>query len=186
MLGKNCIGCRGEKTGNDNSYCKNCKKEKSRVWREENKDYYKKYYAQNKGKIDEYRKEYEVMNPEKHLNASRVYLFKNPTYVKIWKENNKEKLRMYSRKREALKRGNGHSPYTESQVLLAYGTLCNECGQSIDMLSPRQTGIEGWKNGLQIDHLIPISKGGPDTLDNVRPTHGICNLQKLNKLTEKG
>ena len=48
------------------------------------------------------------------------------------------------------------------------------------MNAPRQTGLDGWENGLQIDHLIPISKGGPDTLINVRPTHGLCNLRKLN------
>jgi hypothetical protein len=23
-----------------------------------------------------------------------------------------------------------------------------------------------------------LSKGGPDTLENVRPTHGVCNLTK--------
>jgi 5-methylcytosine-specific restriction endonuclease McrA len=180
MSDKVCIKCSGTKTGNDNSYCKSCKKEKSRSWREANKNYYRKYYLKNKQKIDEYQKKYNEMNPEKHLESSRLYAKNNPGYVKSWKIKNKEKLREYSRKREALRRGNEHKPYTEQDVLLVYGTSCNECNLPIDMLSPRQTGLAGWENGLQIDHFIPISKGGPDTLENVRPTHGLCNLRKLN------
>jgi len=31
---------------------------------------------------------------------------------------------------------------------------------------------------LHIDHLVPLAKGGSDTLENVRPAHGICNLRK--------
>ena len=180
MSEKLCIKCSGEKTGNNNSYCKTCKSENSRAWRAANKDYYKNYYLNNKEKIDEYQKIYKEENPEKHLEASRQYSKKNPEYLKVWKSKNKEKLRSYSRKREALKLGNGHSPYTENQVLSIYGTICNECNLQIDMNAPRQTGLKGWENGLQIDHLIPISKGGPDILENVRPTHGLCNLRKLN------
>jgi hypothetical protein len=180
MLEKLCIKCSGIKTGNDNSYCKSCKKENSKAWRAANKDYYKRYYLKNKEKIDQYQKIYHETNPEKHLEASRLYTKNNPEYVKFWKVNNKEKLRQYNRKREALKRGNGHESYAEQDVLLIYGTSCNECKLPIDMLAPRQTGVDGWENGLQIDHLIPISKGGPDTLKNVRPTHGLCNLRKLN------
>jgi 5-methylcytosine-specific restriction endonuclease McrA len=45
---------------------------------------------------------------------------------------------------------------------------------------PRQTGLKGWENGLQLNHFIPISKGGPDILENIRTIHGLCNLCKLN------
>jgi len=39
--------------------------------------------------------------------------------------------------------------------------------------------------GLQIDHVIPIVKGGPDTLNNVRPAHGLCNIKKKDKTEGK-
>jgi len=29
-----------------------------------------------------------------------------------------------------------------------------------------------------VDHIVPISKGGNDTIENVRPSHGLCNLRK--------
>jgi 5-methylcytosine-specific restriction endonuclease McrA len=65
--------------------------------------------------------------------------------------------------------------YSDTQVLEVYGTDCHICNLPIDLTAPRQCGKEGWEKGLQIDHLFPLSKGGSDTLDNVRPAHGYCN-----------
>ena len=68
--------------------------------------------------------------------------------------------------------------YTETEVLERYGTVCHICNTEIDMNSPRGTGKPGWEKGLQIDHVIPLSKGGDHTIENVRPSHGHCNLTK--------
>lgn len=110
-----------------------------------------------------------------------------------WIERNREKQREYNRKfhannpdytaersrrRRAMERGSRVEHYTVEIVLAKYGTDCHICNMQIDLLAPRSTAKEGWEGGLHIDHLIPISKGGPDTLDNVRPSHGICNIKK--------
>lgn len=71
-----------------------------------------------------------------------------------------------------------YRPYKKSDVTDKYGTNCNQCGEPIDMDAPRKVGIEGWEKGLHIDHVIPLSKGGDDTIENVRPTHGYCNIVK--------
>jgi 5-methylcytosine-specific restriction endonuclease McrA len=41
------------------------------------------------------------------------------------------------------------------------------------------------KQGLTLDHVIPLSKGGTDTMDNLRPAHWLCNIKKSNKLPEE-
>lgn len=46
------------------------------------------------------------------------------------------------------------------------------------MTAPRRTNIKGFEFGLHIDHVIPLVKGGSHTLENVRPSHAICNLKK--------
>jgi 5-methylcytosine-specific restriction endonuclease McrA len=56
------------------------------------------------------------------------------------------------------------------------------CNTAVDLNAPRKSGIPGWEKGLHIDHFIPVSKGGPDTLNNVRPTHGLCNIRKHAKV----
>ena len=49
------------------------------------------------------------------------------------------------------------------------------------MFAPRTTRIKGWEFGLHIEHVIDIALGGPDSIDNVRASHGICNLRKNRK-----
>ena len=142
------------------SSCKSCRTEQSKkIILEYSKDrlrnYKKKYRENNRESIRAGHSVYKKANPEKNCNQARVY--------------------------QARKLGNGHSPYTEQQVLKTYGTNCNICNISIDLNAARQVGKPGWQKGLHIDHLIPISKNGPDTLENVRPTHGLCNITKNNK-----
>lgn len=104
---------------------------------------------------------------------------KNPNYKKDYHKNNPEQTRKDSRRRRARKRKVIIELYTESQVLELYGTNCHLCNYSINLTAPKRQGkSEGWEYGLHIDHIIPISKGGSDTLDNVRPAHALCNLKK--------
>lgn len=101
---------------------------------------------------------------------------------KRWvKENpvkHKELIRKHSHIRRARLLGNESEPYTEQEVLELYGTDCHICNEPIDLQANRRAGQDGWEKGLHIDHVIPILKGGPDTLENVRPSHGLCNISK--------
>jgi hypothetical protein len=89
-----------------------------------------------------------------------------------------DKVRESSRKRRAKKLDNGHEPYTELEVLEKYGSSCYLCNNPINLLATRKSGSSGWQYSLHIEHVIDIALGGPDTLENVRPAHGICNLKK--------
>lgn len=101
-------------------------------------------------------------------------------------QKNKDKLnenkRAARRRRKARLKNNLFEKYSESQVLNLYGNFCHLCNKKINLNAPRKTGQIGWELSLHIDHVIPISKGGPDILDNVRPSHGICNVRKNDKL----
>jgi 5-methylcytosine-specific restriction endonuclease McrA len=68
--------------------------------------------------------------------------------------------------------------YSDQDVLNLYGTDCHICNEPIDLNAQRQCGKEGWERALHIDHVIPLSKGGADTLENVKPSHGYCNIVK--------
>lgn len=136
----------------------------------------KRYYRENKDKVRAGIKDWEARNPDKVLEYSRN-----------WYQANIEKARADSlrtaHRRNAKKRNTRTEPYTEIQVLEMYGTDCNICSKPIDFTAPRRSSANSnWQQGLHIDHLIPISKGGTDTLDNVRPTHALCNLKKADKL----
>lgn len=113
-------------------------------------------------------------NPE--VYARQKYRKKNdPVYSASYKESQ----RKYTSKRRAILSNSEHAPYVLEDVLREYGTNCHLCLEAIDLDAPRAAGRgRGWERGLQIDHLVPLKDGGPDSLENVRPTHALCNLSK--------
>ena len=137
-----------------------------------------------------YIRAYKQKNKEHILQKQRLYVEANRQKVaeqkKQWKLDNPDKNLEHNRKAERARRARLKNSitisYTESQVISTYGTNCNICGLDIDFNATRQVGKSGWQMGLHIDHLIPIAKGGSDTLENVRPTHGLCNLRKCANL----
>jgi 5-methylcytosine-specific restriction endonuclease McrA len=110
-----------------------------------------------------------------HANACQRNLRKdNPRFLEL---NNAT-----SRRRRARIRNQGFEFFTETDVLNAYGSDCHLCSKPIDLAAPRRATFgTNWEKGLHIDHIIPIAKGGPDILDNVRPAHAVCNLSKGTK-----
>lgn len=69
---------------------------------------------------------------------------------------------------------------SHEQVVREYGSDCHICREPIDLNLPRTS-----KLGLTVDHLIPLSRGGTDTMPNLRPAHWGCNIKKSNKLMEE-
>jgi 5-methylcytosine-specific restriction endonuclease McrA len=154
--------------------------------REENREatiaYNLKYYQENKEALNAYNRDYYAENKEAVLASARDYHTKNKearnSYGREYKKNNPHVGSEAKRRRQARKLNNGVEKYTELQVLETYGTDCHICSGPVDLNNSRRVGHPGWETGLHIDHVIPISKGGPDVLDNVRPSHGQCNLKK--------
>ena len=99
-----------------------------------------------------------------------------------YRARNLEAVQARERSKNRRRRASITNDYNELQVIATYGINCYLCDLEIDFMAPRKCGIPGWENGLHIDHLVPVSRGGSDTLENVRPTHGLCNLVKYNSV----
>lgn len=127
-------------------------------------------------------------HPEAKRASYAKWLSSNPGRNKEcqarYRARNPNKTREAQRRSRARNEGRVWEVYTEDQVLELYGTNCYICGEPIDMSAPRKAGTEGWERGLHLDHVVPESKGGPDTIENVKPTHGLCNILKHDKLLE--
>jgi len=109
----------------------------------------------------------------------------NPEYFRIKnkKNENVEKKRARWRKRQTIKNNGLVEKYIDSDVIALYGNICHICNKEIDLFASRRSGIgTNWQNGLHMDHVIPIVMGGSDTLQNVRPSHAICNIKKGRRL----
>jgi 5-methylcytosine-specific restriction endonuclease McrA len=161
--------------------CKLCCNKATNEGRRKNPEKYRKqnleYYYANKDELNEYRR---AKWPEVYEQTKEYRLAQRKAHMKA----HPEKVREMARKRRAKKRANGWEKYTEAQVLEMHGAVCHICGGEIDLTLNRKIGNEGWEMSLHIDHVIPISKGGPDKLSNVKPSHGKCNLKKRATLLE--
>jgi 5-methylcytosine-specific restriction endonuclease McrA len=144
------------------------------------------YYEANREEISARRRKSYEENSEEQLRKQ-----------KVWRDTNKDAINKTNReryandpefkaaaeragmKRRALKLNAPSEDFSTVDVLAKWGIDCHLCMEPIDMDAPRRGGSgEGWERGLQLDHVIALSNGGSHTLDNVKPSHGICNLRK--------
>ena len=130
-----------------------------------------------------YNSEYFKQNKKSILISHRNYYKQNQEKMQKWRRDYHKKYPEVSRRNKIARKNRENSKYrlyTDLEVLNTYGTDCHLCLKPIDLTAPRRTGKVGWQKGLHIDHLVPISLGGLDTIENVRPAHGSCNLHKYN------
>jgi len=143
-------------------------------------------YQNNIIKERERSKKYRENNLEKEIKRRKEYYIKNKEIIKEkrdkYRKENPESIKNFNNARRAHKKGSKHEKYSIDEILTLYGNNCYICDLPIDLEKPRKVGVFGWEEGLHIDHVIPISKGGDDTIDNVRPTHGKCNISKGSSL----
>lgn len=181
---KSCNPCQIAKKAYDRSIYEANKEKKSKqtkAWKLANAEYDKEikknWYLENKEKTQLKARKWYLANRELTIQRASDWVKENP-------EKSKASQRRVAHRRRVRKINGVSSPYTESQVLELYGTNCHICKEPIDLAAPRTIKKKGWHWGLHIDHIIPISKGGPDTLENVKPSHGICNVKKGARIDE--
>lgn len=172
----------------------------AKAWYENNKDRVRenkrRYRQENKDKIREaqrlYRKRPEVVEREKKRWALRWEKDKDKIKEKgrLWYENNKEeqrrKGRLYQKnnpakfreahhRRRARKLENGYEYFTHEQLIEHW--IANE-------IDPEKCFYCKEADFQQVDHYIPIAKGGPHYKENLRPACARCNRRKSDKLPE--
>jgi 5-methylcytosine-specific restriction endonuclease McrA len=83
-----------------------------------------------------------------------------------WRSLNSEKTSLYSYKRRAKFKENGTFLITAKEIDKLKSLNCFACGKS---------------GQIQIDHIIPIARGGRHSIGNLLPLCSKCNLSKNKK-----
>lgn len=108
-------------------------------------------------------------NKESRRRSDQEYYKKNKERInatsKAWKAANPEALRVYRNTRRAKKIGNGGN-LTASEWRMIKASWLNRCASC------------GTKEKISLDHIVPISLGGPHSQENVQPLCGSCNSSK--------
>lgn len=172
------------------SWCKECVKshqqanldrinERRRENRREKADHYNAYNREFHRRNPEPKKardrQYRQEHAEEISATLRSWREHNAEYVKAskreWKRLHREEDRIKSANRRALKKQVGGSfTLQEWRDLCAYyDYTCLRCGR-------REPEIK-----LSADHVIPLSQGGMNSIDNIQPLCFSCNSSKWNK-----
>jgi len=190
IIGRSCTVCgewklfsdfnknRGRKYGCSN-VCKVCKKKIDKHYYEKNKEkiirqtseYHKKnpevkkkccdnYRAKNKDKIRESDKLYRKHHFNERYKYNKLYFLKNPDKIKIYAQRYRNRLL------------NASGNYTRQEWI----DLCSKCGNRCICC--------GLEVKLTVDHIIPLSRGGSNCIDNIQPLCKNCNSSKNNKIID--
>lgn len=138
--------------------------EKQKEYYEANRDailgYQKQYRADNKEAKRDYNRAYGEVNRERIARQKREYAEQNPEVVKNSRRNRYARIRGATGSHTA---GDVKSKYDEQ------GGECYWCAVPLD-------------GDYQVDHIIPISKGGGNGPGNICCSCQRCNNAKYNKM----
>lgn len=98
-----------------------------------------------------------------------------------YKVNNPDSVRNTWRKRRAVIKSVDYEKFTNDDVRRLNGDICYLCGKVIDfdLKHPH-------RKSPSLDHIVPISKGGPHSLGNAAMTHLVCNQRKSARIVTNG
>lgn len=91
--------------------------------------------------------------------------------LRRWYADNPMRAREQSLRYQARKRNATRGTVDYDAILAQYGMECHICGHSIPS-----------RADLHFDHVIPLSKGGLHSMENIKPSHATCNMRKSAKL----
>ena len=155
------------------------KNEYSKEWFKRNPEYRKQWKEKHKEHIIEYNKKYYIKNRELILKKNKEWWVKNLGYDKIYrKEYRKTEIgkaidqrKHYIRRTREKNILNTLTAQEWLDILEQHNNRCAYCGVEFNCeLSPER------------EHVIPISKGGNNTKENIVPACRNCNAKKHNKI----
>ncbi len=134
----------------------------------------KQYYSDNRDKWSEYHVKYYAKNADKIKARSSKWRADNPErasrQVQDWLIRNRQSQREYGHKRRAKQRANGVYLITKNELNKLYNSTCLYCGSN---------------QSITLDHIIPIARGGTHSIGNLAPACKKCNSSKSDKTIQE-
>ena len=164
--------------------CKVCRSDYLRVWNKteagvkNRKRSWANFYSKNKVFCVNRSRAYRAAHPEETRLYNRQYKEYNrdlvSTYNKTYAKNNKEKILAKNHNRRSRLKG-AEGKITASvikQIVSVNNYCCAYCTKEI-------------KTGYTIDHIIPLSRGGTNKIDNLTLACRSCNSSKRTRTAEE-
>jgi 5-methylcytosine-specific restriction endonuclease McrA len=156
--------------------CNECVNADSRAWRAKNKqrvqELNREFYEANRAERLEYHRQYRQTHKEYFKEQMQIFRQKNPEYnarqMREWSRAHPDEIKAKDHARRAFKMGKPQS-FTAAEwkaLKERYNYTCLRCGRQEPEIK------------LTADHVVPISKDGAGTIDNIQPLCKSCNTAK--------
>lgn len=98
-------------------------------------------------------------------------------YSAVWRSENPDKYTAKNLRYRAQKKHDGAEVFSRNDVMEASDWSCGICGGAIERDCEYPNPLYG-----TVDHIVPLSRGGTHTIDNVQAAHHVCNSTKRDQL----
>lgn len=126
--------------------------------------------ANGLGSVGIYTNEINYKNGLNVFFASNKKELVDDSKIYVYEQIRKEKIDQLSKKKTSTTKRKAFTKSIRHEVFKKCNYRCVECGATKDQTS------------LHIDHILPISKGGNDELNNLQILCQACNLAKHNRI----
>lgn len=159
-------------------YCKACDNRHAAEFRAANAELIKQskaaYRAANPDKVREGKRRCYEAKRSQYIARNLANQRKKPEAARksrtAWSKRNPAKVRELRMRYNARKVAATVESVDYNLIWQRDGGICHICG---GLVAP---------NDIHFDHVIPLSKGGPHTHDNIKVSHSLCNTRKGAKL----
>ena len=129
--------------------------------------YMKAWRKRNRARINAYSKAWISAHPEYHakvIKRAKDWMKSQPrARYRGWRT-------AIDQRRRARKLGACVGEVRFEKAIMDFNGLCGICGEKLE------------DDQIHLDHIIPLSRGGAHTQENIQPTHALCNCLKGAKL----
>lgn len=125
-----------------------------------------RYRESHREELNEKSRRYNAENPERKREACRRWELANPERTRALK------VEMTARAK-ARSLGAFVAPVDPDLIYERDHGVCGICGEPVE------------RSEMEMDHIIPLARGGTHEPSNCQPAHQFCNRSKKNKLPEE-
>src|SRR5260221_199932 len=140
--------------------CKNCRSIQRKQHRAENREAYRAYEQSQLGKHREQSRKHKAAHREEYRQASREY----------WKKHPEERITNTRNRRARIRKAEGK--HTAADVRKQYDRQKGKCYYCLAIVGTT----------YHVDHVIPVSRGGSNSPENIVIACPTCNMSKQDKI----